>query len=221
MFSWAAVAPSAQLFGPTIRHTNNPGTIALTFDDGPNPAATPRILDLLDKHGAAATFFQIGQRVRQFPALCKDILGRGHALGNHTDSHPRLVFLSSETIVRELEKCSAAFESATGGVTRWMRPPYGYRGPQLERALRKRNWQTQVVMWSASGWDWKPQPPARLINRLRRVKGGDIVLLHDGDHRSPNGDRSHTIAALEYWLPRWKEAGLKLISLDHLTGKSS
>ncbi len=76
-------------------------------------------------------------------------------------------------------------------------------------------------MWSASGWDWKPQPPARLINRLRRVKGGDIVLLHDGDHRSPNGDRSHTIAALEYWLPRWKEAGLKLISLDHLTGKSS
>jgi peptidoglycan/xylan/chitin deacetylase (PgdA/CDA1 family) len=204
-----------------MRHTNDAGTIALTFDDGPNPAATPRILDLLDKHDAVATFFQIGQRVRQFPAICKDILRRGHALGNHTDSHPRLVFLSSETIVQELERCAAAFESATGAGTHWMRPPYGYRGPQLERALRKRKWQIQVVMWSLSGWDWKPQPSERLINRLRRVKGGDIVLLHDGDHRRVDGDRGHTIGALEYWLPRWKEAGLRLTSLDQLAGNNN
>lgn len=219
LFSWAGVAPSSQLFGPTIRHTDDPATVALTFDDGPNPAATPYILDALDKHGAGGSFFQIGEYVRKFPGLVEDVLRRGHTIGNHTDTHPRLIFLSPERIAQELEGCLIAFQSATGCGTRWMRPPYGYRGPQLQSALRKQDPRIRVVMWSVSGRDWKRQPPQRLINRLRQVKGGDIVLLHDGDHRSANGDRSHTVAALEYWLPRWKDAGLRLIGLDHLTKK--
>lgn len=219
LFSWAAVAPCSQLFGPTLRHTKDSGTVALTFDDGPNPAVTPHILDLLDKHQASATFFQLGKYVRQFPALSNEILRRGHTLGNHTDSHPRLVFLSPESIVREIQDCAAAIEFAAGRPTCWMRPPFGYRGPQLQHALQTHNLKVRVVMWSRSGRDWRLQPPERLINRLRQVKGGDIVLLHDGDHRVPEGNRSHTVRALEHWLPRWNDMGLRLINLDYLTNK--
>jgi peptidoglycan/xylan/chitin deacetylase (PgdA/CDA1 family) len=219
-FSWAAVAPSAQLFGPTLRHTGDPSAVALTFDDGPNPSVTPAILDLLDRHGASATFFQIGDHVRQFPALAKEVSSRGHSIGNHTATHPRLVFLSPRRIGEELERCALALVSATGRRTRWMRPPYGYRGPQLEAAVRKQDADLRVVMWSVSGCDWRAQPPVRIIKRLRRVKGGDIVLLHDGDHRTLIGDRSHTITALEYWLPRWRDAGMRFVGMDDLAGSS-
>jgi peptidoglycan/xylan/chitin deacetylase (PgdA/CDA1 family) len=216
VFAWAVVAPSSQLFGPTIRRTGDPAAVALTFDDGPNPAITPAMLDLLERYDAHATFFQIGERVRAFPALSREIAQRGHSLGNHTDTHPRLTFLSPRRIRHELARCNEALIAATGQTVRWMRPPYGYRGPQLERTVRGRNGHAQVVMWSNSPRDWKPQPTERMINRLRHVRGGDIVLLHDGDHRTPEGDRHHTVAALAYWLPRWKDAGIRLVSLDEV-----
>ncbi len=75
---------------------------------------------------------------------------------------------------------------------------------------------TGVVMWSAWARDWKPQPPEPVIERLRGVRGGDIVLLHDGDHRVMNSDRRHTVAALEYWLPRWKDSGFRFVTLDDM-----
>jgi len=113
----------------------------------------------------------------------------------------------------ELERCDEAIEAATGGKPRWMRPPFGYRSPLLAGVIRKRGG-AGVVMWSRSGRDWNPQPVAKVIHRLRRVRGGDIVLLHDGDHRVPEGDRRHTLTALEYWLPRWKDAGLRFVTLN-------
>jgi peptidoglycan/xylan/chitin deacetylase (PgdA/CDA1 family) len=221
LLSWAAVAPSAQVFGRTLRNTGDPSTIALTFDDGPNPSVTPALLDLLDAHNASATFFQIGIHIRRFPALVNEVLRRGHTIGNHTDTHPRLTFLPSDQIQHELAACADAFQSATGATIRWMRPPFGYRGPQLTRALRQHNPSVRVVMWSVSGRDWRPQPAERIMNRLQRVKGGDIVLLHDGDHRSLEGNRSQTVTALEYWLPRWNKAGYKLLSLDKLLERES
>jgi len=215
VFSWAAVAPASQLFGPTIRRTGDASTLALTFDDGPNPAVTPAVLDLLDWHGARATFFQIGERVRSFPALAAEVAQRGHTIGNHTDTHPRLTFLSPGRIRNELRRCDEALFAATGRSTRWMRPPYGYRGPHLNAVVRDQKQNARVVMWSRSARDWKPAA-ARIIQRLRHVRGGDIVLLHDGDHRTPQGDRHHTVAALAYWLPRWKDAGMRLVSLDEV-----
>ena len=83
-------------------------------------------------------------------------------------------------------------------------------------AIVRRGGFSAVVMWSAWAWDWKPQPAAPVIERLRRARGGDIVLLHDGDHRKLNGDRQHTVAALEYWLPRWKDAGLEFVTINQL-----
>ncbi|MGD0958041.1 MAG: polysaccharide deacetylase family protein [Candidatus Acidiferrales bacterium] len=215
VFTWAAVAPSSQLFGRTVRRTGDASAMALTFDDGPNPAVTPLLLDLLDRHSARATFFLLGQHVRAFPALAKEIADRGHTIGNHTETHRRLVFCSSAEIRSAIGRCDEAIEGAMGKKPRWMRPPFGYRGPLLDGAVR-RGGGAGVVMWSASARDWRPGPVEQVIRSLRRARGGDIVLLHDGDYRVLEGDRRRTVAALEHWLPRWKDAGIRFVTLDDL-----
>ena len=216
--TWGAVAPWSELYGPTVRHTSSPRKIALTFDDGPNPAVTPRLLELFDRYSVRATFFLIGKFARARPDLVKEISSRGHVLGNHTDSHANLIFQSRAGIRDELMRCQDAVASATGAVPAWMRPPYGYRSPWLHGEIRRAKMKG-VVMWSKICWDWKPQPPQRLIERLASVarpdrRQGDIVVLHDGDHRALGGDRQHVVAALEYWLPRWRDAGVEFVTIE-------
>jgi peptidoglycan/xylan/chitin deacetylase (PgdA/CDA1 family) len=216
--SWAAVAASSQLFGPTLRHTRSSKQIALTFDDGPNPAVTPHLLELLDRYSVRATFFLIGKYVRDCPGLVQEISMRGHLIGNHTDTHPNLFFHSRSQIRDELLRCQGAIDDAMAGQPRWMRPPYGYRNPLLDAEVTRAGIQG-VVMWSKIFGDWKVQPPGRLIERLARVGStaaghGDILLLHDGDHRVQGADRNHVVAALEHWLPRWRDAGFEFVTID-------
>jgi len=217
--AWGAVAPPSQLFGPTVRHTSSPRKLALTFDDGPNPAVTPQLLDLFDAQGVRATFFLLGKFVRDCPALAREIVARGHVVGNHTDTHANLIYKSGSGIHQELLRCQAAIEGALHAAPpRWMRPPYGYRSPLLRREIAGVGIDA-VVMWSKIGWDWKPQPPQRLIERLGGAARpnqelGDIVVLHDGDHRFLGGDRRHVVAALAHWLPRWRDAGIEFVTID-------
>jgi len=220
--AWGAVASSSELFGPTVRHTSSPKQIALTFDDGPNPAVTPQLLDLLDRHSVHATFFLIGKFVRECPGLVQEMSVRGHLLGNHTDTHANLFFRSPAGIRDELARCQIAIGAAMAGEPRWMRPPYGYRSPMLDAEIRRAGMKG-VVMWSRKCRDWKPQPSERLIERLASVgrtgkPHGDIVLLHDGDHRSLGGDRIHVVAALEHWLPRWRDAGIEFVTIESSAG---
>jgi peptidoglycan-N-acetylglucosamine deacetylase len=217
--AWGAVAPSSELFGPTLRRTASPRKIALTFDDGPNPAVTPHLLELFDRYSARATFFLIGKFARACPELVKEISARGHLLGNHSDTHANLFFQSRAGIRGELVRCQDAIAAAAHAEPpRWMRPPYGYRNPLLSGEIRRAGMQG-VVMWSKMCRDWKPQPPERLIERLSRVARpdqpqGDIVVLHDGDHRALGGDRHHVVAALEHWLPRWRDAGMEFVTME-------
>ena len=217
--AWGAVAPSSELFGPTLRHTASSRQIALTFDDGPNPAVTPRLLELFDRYSVRATFFLIGKFARACPELVKEISARGHLIGNHSDTHANLFFQSPAGIRGELARCQDAIAAATRAEPpRWMRPPYGNRSPLLRGEI-KRAGMRGVVMWSKICWDWKPQPPERLIERLSRVARpnqphGDIVVMHDGDHRALGGDRHHVVAALEYWLPRWRDAGMEFVTIE-------
>ena len=213
--TYGAMHPAAQLFGATVRRTGKARAIALTFDDGPNPAVTPALLDLLERERCRATFFLIGGFVRECGALTKEISARGHLIGNHTDTHPNLIWLSARRIAQELDRCQQAIVEATGCEARWMRPPYGFRGPQLGGVVR-RSGLRGPVMWTVSAHDWVAQPHERQLQRLRGVGGGDIVLLHDGDHRRPRGDREQTVRALAHWLPRWREAGLECITLDDI-----
>ena len=211
--AWGAVYPGAQVFGRTLRITGDPATLALTFDDGPNPAVTSGLLDLLDRYGARATFFLMGRHVRVFPELTREIAARGHTIGNHTETHPNLMFMSTKKLQEELDRCSEAIESAAAYRPRWVRPPFGFRGPALGGVVRRLGY-CGVAMWSKLVRDWQPQAAEPVIRRLRRAGGGDIVLMHDGDHRLLEGDRQHTVAALAYWLPRWKNAGLKFVTVD-------
>ncbi len=204
--AWAAFHPRSQLFGSTICRVEK--GCALTFDDGPNPRVTPRLLSLLHQYNVRATFFLLGKYVRQYPALAAEIAAANHQIANHTFSHSSLVFFGRRQILDEINRCEDAIFQATGRRSVAIRPPFGFRGPQFGAAVRAAGF-GRIVMWSVSGRDWKPQPAARMIGRLRKVGPGDIVLLHDGDHHVPEANREHMIQALELWLPRWIDSGLE------------
>lgn len=248
---WGAVSPTAELFGPTVHRTPRRSTVALTFDDGPNPALTPQLLALLERHSVRATFFLVGRWARACPGLVREIAARGHEIGNHTETHPNLVLLSASRIEQELALCRESIAAALGvapapGITApgiaedtlqdgvanraaWMRPPFGFRGPRLAGAVERAGLRG-VAMWSLTCYDWKPQRPAALIERLGRVmgsgvytptggrRGGEIVLLHDGDFRALGADRQHVLVALKYWLPRWRDAGLGFATISEVAG---
>jgi peptidoglycan/xylan/chitin deacetylase (PgdA/CDA1 family) len=213
--AWGAFHPRSQLFGPVIRSAGD--ACALTFDDGPNPRVTPRLLALLEKYRVPATFFVLGKYASEHHGIMAEIAARNHLIGNHTYTHPSLVFFSRRRIVEELKRCDDAVIRATGKTTVCVRPPFGFRGPQFFGAARAAGF-SQIVMWSVNGHDWNPQAASSTRRRLEKVGSGDIVLLHDGDHRTSNPDRAHMLDALEFWIPRWKDAGIRFTTGAPVTG---
>jgi peptidoglycan/xylan/chitin deacetylase (PgdA/CDA1 family) len=229
--AYGAVNARSQLFGETVCRTSQLRKLALTFDDGPNPAITPKLLDLLDRHRAKATFFLVGKHVRSTPTLAKEIGARGHLIGNHTETHPNLFFYGPSETRSELLRCSEAIGQATWEEPSWFRPPFGFRSPWLgEIAAQNR---MRVVMWSLIPGDWRPKPSNWLIERMKPIaaraqdlaaKGksaqtsqssdGDVLCLHDGDYKHSGADRTRTLAALEYWLPRWRDLGLEFVTIS-------
>jgi peptidoglycan-N-acetylglucosamine deacetylase len=223
---WGAVSPASQLFGPTLRRLPADGTakrIALTFDDGPNPAMTPKLLELLERYNAKATFFVVGQFARKCPEIIQEIDARGHLLANHTDTHPHLALHLGARNLIELKRCqesvAEALAAGSGGAKtmKWMRPPFGFRGPQLYGAMRQVGI-NGVAMWSKLCYDWKPQRSEKIIRRLKKVGAGDIVLMHDGDYLTLNADREHVLSGLEHWLPRWRDAGMEFVTIENTKG---
>jgi len=232
--AYGAVYPRAQLFGSTVWCTNSPRKLALTFDDGPNPYVTPKLLDLLDRFSAKATFFVIGKFARECPELLKETAARGHVIGNHTDAHPNLFWLKSDKITIELRCCNYSIKAATGEPARWFRPPYGLRNPWVIPMAREL--QQRTVLWTLIPGDWRATSSEWLIPRFapiaerakRKLSNaaavssngwGDILCLHDGGHRQLNADRLPTLAALEHWLPRWRDLGLEFVTIEDAVRK--
>ncbi|HXM96737.1 MAG TPA: polysaccharide deacetylase family protein [Candidatus Dormibacteraeota bacterium] len=227
--AYGACYPQSQLFGKSIYRTKSPHKLAITFDDGPNPAITPKLLDLLDRYAAQATFFVVGKFVRECPDLLRETVARGHAVGNHTETHPNLFWLTTSEIRDELRRCDDAISSAIGIKPKWFRPPFGFRNPWVVSAA---NAQSQgTVMWTLMPGDWKSKPADWLIARMKPIAkhaerfansrvakaesaAGDILCLHDGDFRKLNADRFRTLQALEYWLPRWRNSALEFVTID-------
>jgi peptidoglycan/xylan/chitin deacetylase (PgdA/CDA1 family) len=226
--AYGGVHPRAQFFGSTICRTDSPRKLAITFDDGPNPAVTRRLLDLLDRYKAPATFFLIGRYIRESPELVIEISTRGHAIGNHTESHPSLFWKQAAQIRVELRLTYSALRNLLGAPPKWFRPPFGLRNPWLAAEARELN--MRVVMWTLLPGDWKAPSSEWLIQRmkpiaeraqraLQRPSGtGQIICLHDGSHREQNADRTHTLTALEYWLPRWRDLGLEFVTIGNAVG---
>ena len=222
--TYGAWHPRAQLFGRTICRTNSARKLALTFDDGPNPEITPKLLDLLDRYRAPATFFVIGRYARECPDLVREVAARGHVVGNHTETHPNLFWRGPSDIRIELRLCHSVLAGLLGKPPKWFRPPFGLRNPYLASAARELN--LRVVMWTLLPGDWRAPSAEWLIQRIepiasrakaalqRSTGAGEVLCLHDGDHRRPDGDRNHTLAALEHWLPRWRDLGLEFVTID-------
>jgi peptidoglycan/xylan/chitin deacetylase (PgdA/CDA1 family) len=219
-YTYAAMAPGSQIFGRTIVAGRDANEFALTFDDGPNDQYTERLLELLAQHEARATFFLIGNYVRQRPELARAIRAAGHCVGNHTMSHPWLLMESPRRVREELAGCNAALEDALGEPVRVMRPPHGARRPDVLRAARELG--LMPVLWNAMGFDWRPGATAariaehleRGIARNRRRGRGSNLLLHDGGHVALGADRSQSVEAARLVLERYSPATVQYVTVD-------
>ena len=181
------------------------GSVYLTFDDGPDPAQTERLLALLAKHNAKAIFFLIGERAEAAPDLVARILAEGHAIGNHSMTHPPMRRLGLRAQFQQIDRTDAVLQRMDGNRRHPFRPPNGRVtwGILLATLLRRR----PLVLWSIDSMDYKLDPQA-VVRRLRAAppKAGDIILFHD--------DGECASLALDVLLPEWSRAGLRFLPLE-------
>ena len=209
--------PRSRLLGPN--HTRLPaaaaarGEVALTFDDGPDPELTPRVLDLLDSHGARATFFCIAEKAARHPEITREIVRRGHAVENHSNAHEHtFAFLLLAGLRRDLWAAQATITSLTGRSPRFFRPPMGFRNPLLDPVLHETG--LRLVSWTRRGYDTNRGDPDEVAMLLERgLAAGDILLLHDGQAaRTPEG-RPVVLEVLPRLLGTIERRGLKPVTL--------
>jgi peptidoglycan/xylan/chitin deacetylase (PgdA/CDA1 family) len=214
---YATMAPGAQLYGRTLTHGSDPGQIAFTYDDGPNDPHTLHLLDVLARHGAKATFFLIGRYVKQRPDIARAIQAAGHAIGNHTYTHPNLILVSASKLKQELSDCRKALEDAIGTPVTLFRPPFGGRRPNVLRTVRAMG--MEPVLWSVTSFDWKARSAQYIVNKvskqLDRTTQGEIVLLHDGGHLGFGAERRFTVEATEVLLNQYDNK--KFVAIPQMT----
>lgn len=185
--------PQSRLLGPNRNRLSEAAAarneVGLTFDDGPDPEVTPRVLDLLDRAGVRASFFCIGRRVEARPDLAAEIARRGHRVENHTWSHPNaFACYPPAGLRREVQRAQDAIGRATGRAPALFRAPAGLRNPLLERELHRAG--LTLASWTRRGYDALEKDPAAVSRRLLRgVTAGDVLLLHDGSAVTGGGNR--------------------------------
>ncbi len=211
--------PGSSLFYPTITHgPRGSNRIALSFDDGPDPDVTPQVLDVLAQNGTRATFFVIGKRLDAYPELAKRMIADGHVLGNHSWSHSRLQnFYLTKRHLAEIESCERVIMRTTGSSSPTLyRPPIGLKSWDLARAADRHN--LTLVAWSLHSCDTRQPDPGKVAGRvLRKICGGDIVLLHDG-HDLPGRHRPYCAPAVQLILQGLRAKGLECVTIPELLG---
>jgi peptidoglycan/xylan/chitin deacetylase (PgdA/CDA1 family) len=198
----AGLLPRTTLLGPNLNRLPDDAVarreVAITIDDGPDPDVTPRVLDLLDAADAKATFFCIGWRARENPALCCEIVARGHRIENHGDSHSKaFAFFGPGRMKADIAAAQATFSEISGQPPRYIRATAGLRNPFLDAVLHRLN--LKLASWTRRPYDTRCGDPTIVFQRLSRDLGpGDILLLHDG-HAARTADGQPVILAV---LPR-------------------
>lgn len=213
---YQSMAPTGQWYGRTFTGwPRGSKQLALTYDDGPNDPHTLRLLEVLARHDVRATFFLIGRYVQQRPDIAREVARAGHVIGNHTFNHPLLIFKSAADTRRELLDCRAALQDAIGEHSSLFRPPFGGRRPATLRIARQSG--LQPIMWNVTGYDWNA-PPAAIIEQKvsRQIRGGNVILLHDGGHRQMGADRAQTVLATDHLIARYKSEGCDFVTIPEM-----
>jgi peptidoglycan/xylan/chitin deacetylase (PgdA/CDA1 family) len=210
---YQSMAPTGQWYGRTFTGlARGAKQLALTYDDGPNDPHTLRLLEVLAKHNVHATFFLIGRYVQQRPDIAREIVKAGHVVGNHTFTHPLLTFKSTAEIRQELSDCRKALQDTIGEHSDLFRPPFGGRRLATLRIARELG--LEPVMWNVTGYDWTAPPAAEIQKKCTsQIRGGDVILLHDGGHRQMGADRSQTVVATDHLIATYKSAGYSFMTI--------
>jgi len=207
----------AQASPLVVRRTSYAGTpkkVALTFDDGPNPTWTPKVLDILKEQRVKATFFVLGVCAKAHPALVLRAVQEGHEIGLHSYGHANMAHRGRSSVLSDLERNKKALPEAVRALPAWYRPPYGAFNTGLIRAVTDQGY--SVALWSIDPRDWR-KPGSTYIYRhiLGHIHNGAVILLHDG-----GGNRAGTVAALDRLIPALREKGYQMVRLSELTGRA-
>ncbi|MGA8731699.1 MAG: polysaccharide deacetylase family protein [Terracidiphilus sp.] len=217
-YAYAAMWPASQIFGEALIAPRRAGELALTFDDGPNPAWTPRLLDILATHDVRATFFLVGKFAEAEPELVRRIAGAGHLIGNHSWSHPNLALTASSRIHDELKRSSDTLAQIIGRRVGYFRPPFGARRPYVLDTARLMG--MIPVLWNAIASDWRDPSAERIASRLKR-KADHLeqrgwaanIVLHDGGYLGLGANRGPSVAAAGQLIVSCKVAH-RFVTLD-------
>lgn len=195
----------------TAHHKNDKvreNVIALTFDDGPHPEFTPMVLELLQKFDAKATFFLIGKNVEKYPDLVKDIVNKGHIIGNHSYKHSNNYgFLSTNSLISDLNKNKQLIYDTVGLKMKFFRPPFGVTNPKITKAILSLKLKT--FGWSIRTYDTTAKKTEVIVSRVKaKLKKGEVILMHDTSKKS--------VEALDKVLNYMNEKNLKSITLTQL-----
>ena len=214
------MSPTGQWYGRTfVSGRSGSKQIALTYDDGPNDPHTLKLLEVLAKYSAHATFFMIGRYVRQRPDIARAVAQAGHVIGNHTFTPPLLIFKSASQTRKELADCQQALQDAIGKPANFFRPPFGGRRPGTLRIARELGLRT--VMWNVTGYDWTAPPAAVIESKVEhQMRGGGVILLHDGGHRAMGADRAQTVVATDNLIRRYRDLGYEFVTVEEMLAVS-
>jgi peptidoglycan/xylan/chitin deacetylase (PgdA/CDA1 family) len=213
--AWGAYNPNSRLFGPVIGRGPRQRVAFLTFDDGPNPGVTERVLEVLEREAVPATFFMVGKHVERHRDTALAVARAGHEIGNHTYSHMKLHRVGPRRAADEIRRGHDTIAELVGAIPRSFRAPHGYRSPFVARALAP--YRYQVFGWTFGVWDTARPGADRIRARVRNgLRPGSILLLHDGDGYQPLGDRWQTAEALQGIITDVRAAGYRLAPLAEL-----
>jgi len=213
----ASLTPRSRLLGPNVvrlpEAAQGRREVALTFDDGPDPEVTPRVLDLLDRHRAVASFFCIGERAAAHPGVVREIVARGHSVESHSHRHsPAFGWYGLRTLQREVASAQRAIADAAGAPPVFFRAPHGTRNPILDFVLARAG--LTYVSWMRRGYDAVDVNAPRVLQRLvKRLAPGDVLLLHDGSAALWQRREATVLRVLPRLLERLDDAGLRSVSL--------
>jgi peptidoglycan/xylan/chitin deacetylase (PgdA/CDA1 family) len=214
-------APALSSVVPRVRprlgvrdRIDDPGAVALTFDDGPDPHGTPAVLEVLRAFGVRATFFVCGEQVRRAPALAAEVADAGHELAVHGHRHRNLLRVGPRALARDLADAEASIIAATGRTPRLYRPPYGVLNAAALALARRHGW--EPVLWTRWGRDWRrgATPESVAAEVTRALRGGEILLLHDADRYSAPRSWATTAAALPAVIDRIHAHGLRFAAVQ-------